>query len=123
MKLLFLLGLHHLDHGRPLAGALILQRLLDCPDAAEQFEPALSLAIATGWLQAGSKDKARDVLLTFRKDHPQMALQTAAGKIPLSSNVKEALDWLTKLVELFRFPNRLNRIVGLCSAAIPNETR
>ncbi len=55
----FLLGLDHLDHGRPLAGALTLQRLKDAARMSDQFEPALSLAMATGWLQAGELDKAR----------------------------------------------------------------
>ena len=94
----FLLGLYHLDHGRPLAGALILQRLRDSSNVAEQFEPALSLAMATGWLQAGAKDKARDVLLAFRKDHPQMAINAATEKIPLPNNSNEVLGWLIKLV-------------------------
>ena len=55
----FLLGLDHLDRGRPLAGALTLQRLADAAEASDQFEPALSLAMATGWLQSGAPDKAR----------------------------------------------------------------
>ena len=94
----FLLGLHHLDHGRPLAGALTLQRLVDTMDESDRFEPALSLAMATGWLQAGSADKAREALLAFRKGHPQLAVKTAAGKVPLFINGDEALDWLKKLV-------------------------
>lgn len=94
----FLLGLDHLDHGRPLAGALTLQRLVDLSETSDQFEPALSLAMSTGWLQAGSPEKARDALLAFRRNHPQLAMKVAAGKIPLFTNTNEALDWLKKLV-------------------------
>ena len=94
----FLLGLDHLDHGRPLAGALTLQRLVDSSETSDQFEPALSLAMATGWLQAGSPEKAREALLAFRKNHPQLAMKVAAGQVPLFTNSNEALDWLKKLV-------------------------
>jgi outer membrane protein assembly factor BamB len=94
----FLLGLHHLDHGRHLAGALTLQRLADSASASDQFEPALSLAMAAGWLQAGEPDKAREALLAFRRNHPQLAVKAAAGKVPLFTNGDEALDWLIKLV-------------------------
>lgn len=61
----FLLGFNHLDHGRPLAGALTLQRLTDAADASDQFEPALSLAMAAGWLQSGAPDKARECFWRF----------------------------------------------------------
>ncbi|MGA2799007.1 MAG: PQQ-binding-like beta-propeller repeat protein, partial [Thermoguttaceae bacterium] len=94
----FLLGLDHLDHGRPLAGALTLQRLVDSSEAGDQFEPALSLAMAVGWLQSGAPDKAREALLTFRRNHPQLPMKAADGKGALLNNGDEALDWLTKLV-------------------------
>ncbi|MGD0518451.1 MAG: PQQ-binding-like beta-propeller repeat protein, partial [Thermoguttaceae bacterium] len=94
----FLLGLHHIDHGRHLAGALTLQRLADSASVSDQFEPALSLAMAAGWLQAGEPDKAREALLAFRRNHPQLAVKAAAGKVPLFTNGNEALDWLIKVV-------------------------
>ena len=49
----FLLGLYDLDHGLPLAGALTLRRLREAPAAGDRFEPALTLAMAAGWLEAG----------------------------------------------------------------------
>ena len=94
----FLLGFSHLDHGRPLAGALTLQRLADAGEASERFEPALSLAMATGWLQSGAPDKARKTLVAFRRDHPQLAMKVGDGKVAVFEKNDEALDWLTKLV-------------------------
>ena len=94
----FLLGFNHLDHGRPLAGALTLQRLADAGDASDRFEPALSLAMAVGWLQSGAADKARETLLAFRRNHPQLVMKVADGKAALVGKDDEALDWLTKLV-------------------------
>ena len=41
----FLLGLHHLDHARPLAAALTLQRLKEVSYLDRQFEPILSLGV------------------------------------------------------------------------------
>ena len=57
----FLLGLDHFDHGRPLAGALTLERLREAGADAEELEPGLSLTMATCWLQAGVAEKARQV--------------------------------------------------------------
>jgi len=94
----FLLGMYHLDHGQPLYGALTLQRLSQFSDISDQFEPALSLAMASAWLQAGAPDKAREALLAFRGNHPQLSLKAAAQKVPLFNNSNDALDWLTKLV-------------------------
>jgi outer membrane protein assembly factor BamB/tetratricopeptide (TPR) repeat protein len=94
----FLLGFNHLDHGSPLAGALTLQRLADAGEASERFEPALSLAMATGWLQSGAPDKARRTLVAFRRAHPQLAMKVGDGTAALFEKDDDALDWLMKLV-------------------------
>ena len=62
----FLLGLNYLDHGSSLAAALTLRKLADVADATDRFEPTLTLALASAWLQLGDQDKARDVLLACR---------------------------------------------------------
>ena len=49
----YLLALHHMDHGAPLAGALTLKRLREAGAAAEAFEPGLSLTQAACYYQAG----------------------------------------------------------------------
>ena len=49
----FLLGLYQLDHGWPLEAARKLQKLRAVPDAADRFEPALTLAMAAGFLASG----------------------------------------------------------------------
>ncbi len=53
----FLLGLHHFDHGRPLAGALTLQRLREAGPYVEEMEPGWSLTMAACWIQAGVPEK------------------------------------------------------------------
>ena len=54
--------------------------------------------MATGWLQSGAPDKAREALLTFRRNHPQLAMKAADRKVTLFNDGDEALDWLKKLV-------------------------
>ncbi len=61
-----LLGLHHLDHGRPLAAALTLGRLRESLPEADSLEPTLSLAMAVAWVRAGMTDEARQTLLLLR---------------------------------------------------------
>ena len=94
----FLLGLHHFDRGRPLAGALTLQRLFDSGQSMEEFEPSLSLTIAACWLQAGMTDKARETLVALKKRHPSLRVTIAGRETPIFTNNAEAVDWLVKLI-------------------------
>ncbi len=93
----FLLGLNHFDHGRAMLGALTLQRLAEAGQPMEEFEPALSLTIASCWLQAGMPDKAREVLIALRQRNPTLRVTVAGRETPIFSNDAEALDWLVKL--------------------------
>ena len=58
----FLLGQYFLSRGQPLAGALTLRRLQEAGHTADEFEPALSLALATCWLRAGETNEVRRAL-------------------------------------------------------------
>ena len=44
-----LLGRYQLDQGRPLAAALTLKRVADVPTAQSQYDPELSVLLATCW--------------------------------------------------------------------------
>ncbi len=90
----FLLGLDHLNHGRPLAAALVLQRLSDtCPNTA-RFEPMLSLACAVGWVQSGAHEKAQDVLIRLKDSRPQRTLIIAGREVAFFDEKSKAVDWL-----------------------------
>jgi outer membrane protein assembly factor BamB/tetratricopeptide (TPR) repeat protein len=94
-----LLGLDHLDHSRPLAGALSLQRLRAAGAGAEQFEPVLSLALATCWLHAESPEKARDVLSALKERVGSTATIEIAGKpVAWFAGDAEAVEWLAGLI-------------------------
>jgi outer membrane protein assembly factor BamB/tetratricopeptide (TPR) repeat protein len=93
-----LVGLHHLDHGRPLAGALALERLQQTSPMAGQFEPTLSLAIAAGWLRAGMPDRARQILLALKERNPAATLQIAGKEVGLFAEGGDALAWLGELL-------------------------
>jgi outer membrane protein assembly factor BamB/tetratricopeptide (TPR) repeat protein len=94
----FLLGLHHFDHGRPLAGALSLRRLFETGESMEEFEPALSLTIAACWLQAGMADKAREVLVALRERHPSLRVKVAGRETPIFAHKAQAVEWLVELI-------------------------
>jgi outer membrane protein assembly factor BamB len=93
----FLLGLYNLDHGRPLDAALTLRRLVDCPEVFDKLEPALTLAMATGWIESGSTDKAREVIAKFLRYHSPASLKINYQEAPQFSGADDAVDWLTKL--------------------------
>lgn len=91
-----LLGRRQLDHGEPLAAALCFQRLLDSPQAAAQFEPELSVLLASCWLRAGRADRAEDVLLALKMKLPNAIVRVADKKVKLFSDDRQAVGWLTK---------------------------
>jgi outer membrane protein assembly factor BamB len=93
-----LLGLDHLDHGRWLAGALTLQRLRDTSSIANQFEPTLSLAIATCWLRSGAEDRAREALVELKLHQPGGKISLGGRELAFFGPPAEAVDWLKKAV-------------------------
>ena len=90
----FLLGLWQLDHGSPLAALLTLKRLLEVPQGGERFEPALSLAAASGALQAGMPDEAARILLALRQRHSESALSIGGQPAPWFASEAEVAAWL-----------------------------
>ncbi|MDZ7616488.1 MAG: PQQ-binding-like beta-propeller repeat protein, partial [Patescibacteria group bacterium] len=92
----FLLGVHHLDHGRPLAGALTLQRLGATPAVGERFEPALSLATATGWLQAGAADRAAAILAELKGSRKGRPIRLGGRDVDWFASSNAAAEWLAR---------------------------
>ncbi len=92
----FLLGNYHLDHGRPLAGALTLQRLYSTPGIGERFEPALSLGTATGWLQAGAADRASALLADLKESRKGGPIRLGGREVDWFASREGAADWLAR---------------------------
>jgi len=94
----FLLGLQYFDHGQPLAGALVLQRLLEAGRSVEELEPALSLTLAACWLQAKMPEKAQKSLIALRRGHPTLRVSAAGREVPLFTEDADAVRWLVDLL-------------------------
>ena len=94
----YLLGLYHLSHGQPLAGALALRRLREAGPLAEEFEPALSLSLAACWLRAGDTDQARQLLVELRKRDPTRRVMIAGREVPLFADDSQAIEWFQGLI-------------------------
>ena len=90
----FLLGLHHMDHGRPLLAALTLQRLQDETPVSKLFEPSLSLAMAQSWLGAGMPVQARLTLDTLRESHRDRVVNIEGREVPLFETADDSVEWL-----------------------------
>lgn len=93
-----LLGRLNLDQGRPLAAALAFKRVADVPAAASQYDPELSILLATSWQFAGQPDKAKETLIALRQRSPGVKIAAGPKPVVLFSRDSEALDWLSKLV-------------------------
>jgi outer membrane protein assembly factor BamB len=93
-----LLGRLQLDQGRPLAAALQFQRVAEVESAAAQFDPELSVLLATSWLHAQQRDKAVEVLQALKQRLPKARVRTGGQEVPLFDDPSSALTWLEKLV-------------------------
>jgi hypothetical protein len=93
-----LLGLENLDRGSPLAGALALERLRQIGPAADTFEPTLSLAAATCWMQAGQADAARRILQALRESRTTATVSLGGRSVPLFAVGADPLAWLTTVM-------------------------
>jgi outer membrane protein assembly factor BamB len=94
----YLLGLYHLDQGRPLAAGLCLERLKRAADSSAKLEPNLSLQLATAWLRAGQSDKARQALQGLPASAGNEPLTIAGKKVRLFDRDSQALGWLEEHV-------------------------
>lgn len=93
-----LLGRFELDRGRPLAAALALKRLAESPSALAQYDPELSVLLATAWLHAGQAAQAEAVLHGLKQRLPQARVRAVEREVPLFIRNDEALAWLSGLV-------------------------
>jgi outer membrane protein assembly factor BamB len=91
------LGQHHLDHGRPLAAALTLQRLANVPSALERFDPLLSFRLALAWHRSGMSDQAKAVLVGLKQRQPDASILAGGREVPLFAAEEDAVAWLTKV--------------------------
>lgn len=73
-----LVGRQYLDQGRPLAAALAFQRLVDAQYALPQFDPELSVLLATCWLFADMPELAETTLLALKTRTHQHVCDLAA---------------------------------------------
>jgi outer membrane protein assembly factor BamB/tetratricopeptide (TPR) repeat protein len=99
-----LVGRTLLDQGRPLAAALTLKRIADSPVAASQYDPELSVLLATCWVHARMPEKATEVLVALRGRNPQARVRLLDGDEALFSSDDQALAWLERIVGGGRTP-------------------
>ena len=122
---MFLLGLYHLDHGRPLEAALELQALRAIADKGDRFEPALTLAMATGFLESGEPkgpEEARKALLALKQQRPALAITIGGRQIGWFEKDADALTWLTQLVGQQRAPRAVEADRWLMDRGDPGAT-
>ncbi len=98
----YLLALHQMDHGAPLAAALTLKRLREAGEAAEPFEPGLSLTQAACYYQAGMTADCRQVLVDLKRRLGNPALPVAGREVLWFEQDSDAPAWLAKLTGLQR---------------------
>jgi outer membrane protein assembly factor BamB len=94
----YLIGMHDLDHGHPLAAAQCFEILLATQVAKRQLDPALSLRAATSWIWAGRPERARQILLDWKKATDGRPIVVGGKSVPLFTSDAAAVIWLSRLV-------------------------
>lgn len=93
-----LLGRLQLDQGRPLAAALTLKRVADVPTALAQYDPELSVLLATCWIHANQSTKAEETLVALKQRVPQARVRLVDREVSLFTRDNQALEWLRSIV-------------------------
>ncbi len=93
-----LLARHHLDHGRPLAAALLLQSLCDAGPARSLIGPQLQSLAALGWHRAGHTQRAAELLAAVYKDAPQTQITLAGKTVPSTTKLQDLTAWIQQNV-------------------------
>jgi outer membrane protein assembly factor BamB len=89
-----LLAREQADSGKRLSAALLLDRLLDSPQARTELEPQLSFQAAAAFVATGQEQRARDVLAEAAQRGA--AVEIAGEKLAVS-NRAAAEDWIDHL--------------------------
>jgi outer membrane protein assembly factor BamB len=90
----YLLATYHLDHSEPLAAALHLDRLRQCPQQSSQWEPMLSLKAAVCWSRAGLPERSLQALMELRANSERGHITLGDRQISFFEKEEQALDWL-----------------------------
>jgi len=93
-----LAGQREMAEGRPLVAALHLQRLAEVPAAAAEFDPELSLLLATCWWYADMPEQAQAVVEALKKRLPRATVRVAERDVPLFADDRPALDSFRQLL-------------------------
>jgi len=93
-----LAGQREMAEGRPLAAAMHLQRLAEVPAATAEFDPELSLLLATCWWYAGLPDRAQEVVQNLKTRLPRAQVRVGERDVPLFADDRPALDSFLQLL-------------------------
>jgi outer membrane protein assembly factor BamB/tetratricopeptide (TPR) repeat protein len=120
----FLLGLQRYDHARPLAAALILERLRKNSLRAARYEPALSLIQAACWARSGMPDTAREVLHRLKQYRVSGQVEIGGRNVDLFGEDTDPLVWLGQVagLETLREPDRSEAWTMLRGNAVRNAS-
>ncbi len=93
---MILLGHYHLDQAAPVMAALCFREVYESPVAAE-YEPAISMLLATALQQSGQTEEAEMVLFLLQEKHPRKKLKIGGHLLAQAAEQEDPLDWLTRL--------------------------
>jgi outer membrane protein assembly factor BamB len=86
-----------LDAGRPLAAAVMLDRVLKTSPYLAAYDPEVSLLAAISFRLADKPQEAERILVTLKKNRPG-SVEAAGQKITFFDEESQALAWLDKLM-------------------------
>ena len=75
-----------------------MRRLREAPTQGDRFEPALTLAMATGWLEAGMPEESQRALVALKERRPTLTPTMGGRQVAWFDKDADAVAWLRRVV-------------------------
>ncbi|MDG2104037.1 MAG: PQQ-binding-like beta-propeller repeat protein [Pirellulaceae bacterium] len=93
-----MLGQHHLEMGQPVSAASCFADLLGDAQARQQYDPEVSIMLATCKLLTGNETDAQSILEELAALRPNAKVRLPSGEVPLFKEADDAVPWLIRLI-------------------------
>ncbi|MDG2013526.1 MAG: PQQ-binding-like beta-propeller repeat protein, partial [Pirellulaceae bacterium] len=93
-----MLGHYHLEMGQPVSAASCFADLVGEAQARQQYDPEVSIMLATCKLLTGRESAAQTILEELAALRPGVKVRLPTGEVPLFQNADDAIPWLNRLI-------------------------
>lgn len=98
MEAALVLAQMEFDRGHPLAAARLYQELLDTPEAAERFDPQLTILAALSWAAAGELERTDPLLRSLAEQFAGTEIDVAGHRVQVPTPGDDLTEWFSEAI-------------------------